>query len=203
MSASYLKELEESLRKLESEQVNPVEASSIVGIVVADALNVRLVESAARQLELLPRVLREGSLTQEELARCEMIVADEAVALRIGTMFREKEERGEGVHPAVVAVMARGLDESGSGEAAELPPSDGRFDGLLVLPTSPARAAAQMSLLLYSHRAFARRYQTALEELNLNRRIFRSVTSGISIANALLPDLPLVYVNPAFEVITG
>jgi PAS domain S-box-containing protein len=56
---------------------------------------------------------------------------------------------------------------------------------------------------LYAHRAFARRYQSALEELHLNRRIFRSVTSGISVANAQMDDLPLMYVNPAFEVMTG
>jgi PAS domain S-box-containing protein len=42
-----------------------------------------------------------------------------------------------------------------------------------------------------------------MEELHLNRRIFRSVTSGISVASTLLPDLPLTYVNPAFEVMTG
>jgi PAS domain S-box-containing protein len=37
----------------------------------------------------------------------------------------------------------------------------------------------------------------------LNRRIFRSVTNGISVANATLPNMPLTYVNPAFEVMTG
>ena len=42
-----------------------------------------------------------------------------------------------------------------------------------------------------------------MEELRLNRNIFKSVTSGISIANAQLPDMPLTYVNPAFEVMTG
>ena len=42
-----------------------------------------------------------------------------------------------------------------------------------------------------------------MEELALNRRIFQSVTSGISVADAQAPDFPLVYVNPAFEVITG
>jgi two-component system sporulation sensor kinase C len=49
----------------------------------------------------------------------------------------------------------------------------------------------------------SRRYHSALEELHLNRRIFRSVTSGISVASATRPDLPLIYVNPAFEVMTG
>ena len=43
----------------------------------------------------------------------------------------------------------------------------------------------------------------AQEELQLNRRIFESVTSGISVADATLPDMPLMYVNPAFERITG
>jgi two-component system sporulation sensor kinase C len=49
----------------------------------------------------------------------------------------------------------------------------------------------------------APKYRDALEELHLNRRIFHSVTSGISVADALLPGLPLTYVNPAFEAMTG
>jgi two-component system sporulation sensor kinase C len=47
------------------------------------------------------------------------------------------------------------------------------------------------------------RYRDAMEELHLNRLIFQSVTSGITIADALRPDLPLTYVNPAFEAMTG
>ena len=43
----------------------------------------------------------------------------------------------------------------------------------------------------------------AQAELQLNRRIFESVTSGISVADAMLPDMPLTYVNPAFERMTG
>jgi PAS domain S-box-containing protein len=77
------------------------------------------------------------------------------------------------------------------------------YDGELHLPLEPAALVAQLSLILYAHRAFARRFHSALEELHLNRRIFRSVTSGISVANARLPDMPLSYVNPAFEVMTG
>ena len=42
-----------------------------------------------------------------------------------------------------------------------------------------------------------------MEELHVNRQIFHSVTNGISVANATLPDMPLTYVNPAFEVMTG
>ena len=71
-----------------------------------------------------------------------------------------------------------------------------------MLPEQPALVTAQLSVTLYAHRAYARRYRSAMEELQLNRRIFRSVTSGITVARAE-GDLPLVYVNPAFEVITG
>jgi PAS domain S-box-containing protein len=73
----------------------------------------------------------------------------------------------------------------------------------VALPQPPALLLAHLSVILYAHRAYVQRYESALEELHLNRRIFRSVTSGISVADALEPDFPLVYVNPAFEVMTG
>jgi two-component system sporulation sensor kinase C len=50
--------------------------------------------------------------------------------------------------------------------------------------------------------AFATRYKAEWKELRLNRRIFRSVSAGISVASATLPDFSLVYVNPAFEEMT-
>ena len=83
------------------------------------------------------------------------------------------------------------------------PSPEPEFDGILYLPQDLGPLTAQLGIFLYTHRAFARRFHTAMEELQLNRRIFASVTSGISVANATLPDLPLVYVNPAFEVMTG
>lgn len=41
------------------------------------------------------------------------------------------------------------------------------------------------------------------EQLRLLRRVAESVPSGITVADALQPDLPLVYVNPGFERMTG
>jgi len=35
------------------------------------------------------------------------------------------------------------------------------------------------------------------------RRVFESVVNGVTIADATAEDLPLVYVNPAFEKMTG
>jgi PAS domain S-box-containing protein len=41
------------------------------------------------------------------------------------------------------------------------------------------------------------------EQLELFQRIFESVSNGITIADVRAPDSPLVYVNPAFERMTG
>lgn len=40
-------------------------------------------------------------------------------------------------------------------------------------------------------------------ELHLAFRIFDSVCNGITICDAALPDIPLIYMNPAFERMTG
>jgi two-component system sporulation sensor kinase C len=194
MNSSYLSELE-------SEKIPHTEAESApksgVGILIQDTMNQRLVESASQHLDLKIVPLQEDQLDPARLANLEMIVADKPLAIEVRSLLQQREEKGEGVNPAVVAVIPAGDDSH------QLDPQNHPFDGLLALPQSPAQLSAQLGIVLYSHRAFARRYQDALEELQLNRRIFRSVTSGISVANALLPDMPLTYVNPAFEVMTG
>jgi diguanylate cyclase (GGDEF)-like protein/PAS domain S-box-containing protein len=45
--------------------------------------------------------------------------------------------------------------------------------------------------------------EALLTQLKLMRRVFESVVNGVSISDATAEDLPLVYVNPAFERITG
>lgn len=42
-----------------------------------------------------------------------------------------------------------------------------------------------------------------LARLSLMRRAFESLVNGVSIADATIDDLPLIYVNPAFEKMTG
>ena len=171
-----------------------------VGILVADSTHRRLVEGAAVQIGLLATIVEPAELDTVSLAGFELIVVDEPFASDIRQALLERERRGGGINPSVIAVHSSEI------EAAKSPlpkPSGAILDGVLALPMQPAALAAQLSLILYAHRAFAQRYKSAFEELHLNRRIFRSVTSGISVADATLPDLPLVYVNPAFEVMTG
>ena len=102
------------------------------------------------------------------------------------------------MHPALIAIRQRDARPLG-----EVEDSAGIFEGVLLVPEEPAFLLAQLSVILFAHRAYIRRFRSAMEELQLNRRIFRSVTSGISIASATEPDMPLSYVNPAFEIMTG
>jgi len=167
---------------------------------LADPISRRLIEGLSAQLQLHPLVLTEDELLPEQLAGAELLVADQIVAQRFVEKVTQLEFSNEEPGFALVAVVPEHPPE-----AALLPAHDAQrgFDGLIALPQQPAPVLAQLSVILYAHRAYLRRHESALEELNLNRRIFRSVTSGISVADALSPDFPLVYVNPAFEVMTG
>lgn len=223
MNRDYLEELERGLDAQEVASANHQRSTpqSGVGLYVQDAMMQRLLESASLQLELTTLSLEPllgghpdesltadvGHRTQrprtisadvlEQLSRLEIIIADAPCAVRLRSLLEQRELKGEGVIPAIIAVAPH------HDGAATQPTHDHAVDGVLQLPQLPGPLAAQLSILLYSHRAFARRYHNAIEELQLNRRIFRSVTSGISVANALVHDMPLTYVNPAFEAMTG
>lgn len=181
----------------------PVPLKHYAGVLIADAMHRRLVEAALIPLELLPVMLEEEALDKARMYDFELLIADEAIALRIERHLAGTEEESEGVRPALVAVIGKGSAPAVLARKTDDPFTDNPFEGTLALPLGPALIVAQLGLVLYAHRAFARQYQSALEELNLSRRIFRSVTSGITVSNALLPDLPLTYVNPAFEAMTG
>ena len=174
------------------------------GVLVADSTHRRLLEGAALQIGLSATIVELTELDPVALAGFELIVVDEPFASEIRLALLERERRGGGINPSVIAVHASEAEGVAEDAKLPLPKSAGTIlDGVLALPMQPAALAAQLSLILYAHRAFAQRYKSAFEELHLNRRIFRSVTSGISVADATRPDLPLVYVNPAFEVMTG
>jgi PAS domain S-box-containing protein len=204
MKPSYVSDFESGLQSGFAEREGALRANAGVGILIHDPVNRRLVESASTHLALEPEILDEESLDFESLSRFELIVAEEALArdIRRCLAMRDQSEASDvpAVSPAVIAVRHPSYDPADPPCGSEL---DASFEGILTLPMQPGPVAAQLSLILYAHRAFARRYRSAMEELHLNRRIFRSVTSGISVANANQPDLPLVYVNPAFEVMTG
>lgn len=175
-----------------------------IGILTADAVNRRLLEGLSIQLDLEPEVLAPETLVRdsnsvEALLAFELLVADEEEAVRLRGDLRRLSENEHGTIPALVAVRPRMQYEN---DGFNPPHPELPFEGVLTLPEQPSLVTAQLGVILYAHRAYVRRYRDAMEELQLNRRIFRSVTSGITVARAE-GDNPLVYVNPAFEVITG
>lgn len=169
-------------------------AQSIAGLILGDAAQQRMFSTLLEGLELRVELLDAATAIHKDLSRYELMVADEAVARKLRPVLNELQAQQEQIRPALVATGGKELQQQAE---------TGDFDAILILPGSPSDIAARLSVVLYAHRALAHRYQPALEELKLNRNIFRSVTNGISVANALLPDMPLLYVNPSFEVMTG
>ncbi len=167
-----------------------------IGIACDDALHQRLLDSATVHLGLTPVVLSTDRLRSADMEGLEVIVTERAHADALVRLTRSPERVDDPYRPAILVItpVAEGMFEQESHE---------KFDGMMPLPQRPADVASLLSIALFAHRAFARRFETALEELHMNRQIFHSVTNGISVANATLPDLPLTYVNPAFEVMTG
>ncbi len=166
-----------------------------VALLISDLPLLRVFQSIASSLGLDSETLSENKARSVDLGGYEMVVADEPVAKWLRPLINEVFITAEQVKPVLVALTRAG----GSGAVFH----DSDFDAVLAIPAATSDLAARLSVVLYSHRALAQRYQSALEELTLNRNIFRSVTNGISVANAQLPDMPLVYVNPSFELMTG
>lgn len=191
-------ELDAGLESVPKQRMGPSAITGVIGISMADPADRRLVERVATALGLTPAALGEYALELDSLTGFELIVADKPSALKIQVLFAKREEKIEGVNPTLIAACRPRLDPS-----CELHETEQGFGGVLIFPQEEAQVSAYLNAMLYAHRAFARRFQSALDELHLHRSIFRSVTSGISLATVGVPDLPLTYVNPAFETITG
>ncbi len=180
---------------LSSEQLEKLHLQR-AAVLIEDNATRHLIETIAASLELEVFVLDRAEVDAKRLGEFELLVADEEVARELRPLIEAEQREREQIKPALIAVVPAPYIRSPDTE-------DDTFDAVLAIPEKPGLLTAQLGVALYAHRAFARRYQSALEELNLNRNIFRSVTNGISVSNAQLPDMPLMYVNPAFEAMTG
>ncbi len=166
-----------------------------VMLLIADQAVCRAMVNIVGGLDLQAVVVQANEVRPEDLRRHELVIADAETARAMRGLLRSHDQSGDDIKPALIALGPRDLLDA---EA-----KNGEFDGVLVVPSSPADLASRLSVVLYSHRALAQRYQSAMEELSLNRNIFRSVSNGISVSNAQLTDMPLMYVNPSFELMTG
>ncbi len=83
MTPSYLSDFEDGLTSEFSGASGSRSVHTGVGILIHDAVNRRLVEGASIHLELAPEMLEETARDPAQLARYEMIVAEEADAREI------------------------------------------------------------------------------------------------------------------------
>ena len=193
---SHLEQLP-SLDDPATENSITVATPGLAALSLQDSTHRRVLGSALEQLGLAVHLLQPGEFATTDLRMYELVLTTRALARQVSTRLGEHPLQDSIAYPAVIAVCVPDEDAECNSGAAN------GTDATLTLPQDPAALLAQLSVILYAHRAFAKRYQSAMEELRLNRRIFRSVTSGISVADATRPDMPLTYVNPAFEVMTG
>ena len=173
-------------------------AKSGAAICLADSIEQQQVIDATSAMKISPSTFSPETNDVRYLRAFEFIITDELTARKLSVLFEAHQEEGDGMSPALIAVTRLSRDSSPAPESREC-----NFDGVLHFPMTSTEIVSQLSIIMFAHCAFAKRYLAAWRELRLNRRIFRSVTAGISVANATLPDLPLVYVNPAFEKMTG
>jgi two-component system, sporulation sensor kinase C len=169
-------------------------AATVIGIATADPIHTRVLDAAVTHIGFQPLVLDpSASFTSMEETKAELILAETEVATRLMEELQRTRQPDDPYRPAIIAIIPKvdGINQSG----APTP-----YDGVLVLPQLPGEIAAQLSVAVYAHRAFAHRFEGAMDELKLHRQVFHSVTSGIS---ATERELPLTYVNPSFEVLTG
>lgn len=100
---------------------------------------------------------------------------------------------------------ARGQFAAPGGAPPHLPAALMRADGTS-FPCEwfgwPAQAEDRRDVLVLSFRDLSEQ-RRAIEEIHLRNVAIASVSSGVTIADARLPDLPLIYVNEGFERITG
>jgi diguanylate cyclase (GGDEF)-like protein/PAS domain S-box-containing protein len=70
-------------------------------------------------------------------------------------------------------------------------------------PLDLITVAEQLRQAADACRVFSGRHGSLIEELHRFRSMFDSICNGIAITDARLPSRPLLYVNPAFERMTG
>jgi len=105
--------------------------------------------------------------------------------------------------PLIILVRNERQPNDNRDEESNSAGQDAAYAWVLCRPLRQETLSEQLRQAAHSMRVFAQQYHSMFEELHLSRRIFDSISNGITICDAGMPDLPLVYVNPAFERLTG
>jgi hypothetical protein len=167
------------------------------GIVVESGKTSALIEASLLSLGFLPLTLRDPEQSgpdhsgANQFAMCELIIAEEARADAVRSAIPHSLIENPRLPPALIVLRDAGAPEDAV--------TDLNFDGILQLPFTSEEVTLRLRDIVHAHRSLIRRCLPLLDELSLSRGVMRSVTNGITIADATLPDLPLIYINPAFR----
>ena len=169
------------------------------GTLIESSLTRELIEASLLSLgfSTVAVIPREPSISPSltlQLSAYDLVITDarSATAVLDAALSLEKSHR---LPPPIVLVRDAAPEQE---EASDL-----SFDGVLQLPLSEEEVSLRLRVILHAHHALVQRFPSLLEDLSLAQSVIRSVTNGIVIADAILPDFPIAYVNPAFEKLTG
>jgi PAS domain S-box-containing protein len=170
------------------------------GIFIESGRMSALIQASLLSLGFSPLILCDhedsgSDHSASQFTMCELIVADEAKAHAVRGAISHKLIEDPQLPPALIVLRDVGVPED--------PATDLNFDGIIQLPFTSEEVPLRLRDIVHAHRALMRRCRPLLDELSLSRGVMRSVTNGITIGDATLPDLPLVYINAAFEKMTG
>jgi diguanylate cyclase (GGDEF)-like protein/PAS domain S-box-containing protein len=170
------------------------------GIFVESDRTSAVIGASLRSLGFLPLTLRDheqsgSDHSANQVTICELIIADEARADAVRSTIPHDLIENSRLSPALIVLRDAGDPED--------PVTDLNFDGIIQLPFTSEEVTRRLRDIVQAHHSLKRRCLPWLDELSLLQGVMRSVTNGITIADAALPDLPLIYINPAFEKMTG
>jgi diguanylate cyclase (GGDEF)-like protein/PAS domain S-box-containing protein len=104
-------------------------------------------------------------------------------------------ELRSGIWPQKIFIGAAGQDPGRK--------PDSLFAWTFQRPLSLQAIVPELRQAIHAAGVVARQQTALIGRILLSQSIFRSLSNGVTLCDVTLPDLPLVYVNPAFERMTG
>lgn len=172
--------------------------SKTVGLFLSDEQECSLVRAAIEECGLEPADLASRKIREEFAAAAlwpRLVVTDEGSAIGPETGGNWSTEA------LSLVLLVQGADlNSPNPEMASVSES---YPWVLRRPLQVESVVENLRKAAHASDVFAKRSHKLLDELHRARRILDSMSNGVTLSDANLPDHPLVYINPAFERMTG
>jgi diguanylate cyclase (GGDEF)-like protein/PAS domain S-box-containing protein len=168
-------------------------------LLISDALS----RMGFQTLHLAPPEESGAGPAADDAAACELLLVSETSANSLRKSMSLSAGLSRHAAPPIIVVCSEDRPRSAALDRNLDLNAHLNFDGILRLPLSPAEVAEKVEDVLRVHHAQATHSLPLRNELSMLRKVLESVSNGVCIADASVPDLPIVYINPAFEKMTG